>query len=185
MGLSTHVLDTMHGAPAAGMAVELFSTAGGGAALLKRFVLRFTFGSPTDFEVGSASYDAATGQLRITVSASGMPLSAFPVGAGVQLRPRFFRVITEGTPDNLPSSSSVVVEFQATTENVQGDPDGSPGALSAWVKDITLINPNVAGHPNYRFFRFRISFDISAQGDPLSFNTPIPSLDFIRIPFRF
>ena len=28
MGLSTHVLDTMHGCPAAGMQVELYTTAG-------------------------------------------------------------------------------------------------------------------------------------------------------------
>jgi len=39
MGLSTHVLDTMHGSPAAGMAVELFTTAGGKAELVKSFVL--------------------------------------------------------------------------------------------------------------------------------------------------
>jgi 5-hydroxyisourate hydrolase len=39
MGLSTHVLDTMHGTPAAGMAVELYTTGGSAAALVKRFVL--------------------------------------------------------------------------------------------------------------------------------------------------
>jgi 5-hydroxyisourate hydrolase len=39
MGLSTHVLDTMHGGPAAGMAVELYTTDGGEAVLVKRFVL--------------------------------------------------------------------------------------------------------------------------------------------------
>ena len=39
MGLSTHVLDTMHGCPAAGMAVELYATEGDNTALLKRFVL--------------------------------------------------------------------------------------------------------------------------------------------------
>jgi len=39
MGLSTHVLDTMHGCPAAGMAVRLYSTAGGQATLLKELVL--------------------------------------------------------------------------------------------------------------------------------------------------
>lgn len=39
MGLSTHVLDTMHGAPAAGMAVELYTTDGEHTALVKRFVL--------------------------------------------------------------------------------------------------------------------------------------------------
>ena len=39
MGLSTHVLDTMHGCPAAGMAVELYSTQGANTSLLKHFVL--------------------------------------------------------------------------------------------------------------------------------------------------
>ena len=39
MGLSTHVLDTMHGTPAAGMAVELYTTQGGQATLVRRFQL--------------------------------------------------------------------------------------------------------------------------------------------------
>ena len=39
MGFSTHVLDTMHGCPAAGMAVSLFSTQGDEATLLQRLVL--------------------------------------------------------------------------------------------------------------------------------------------------
>src|SRR5689334_12149320 len=39
MGLSTHVLDTMHGTPAAGMAVELHARDGERTALVKRFVL--------------------------------------------------------------------------------------------------------------------------------------------------
>lgn len=39
MGLSTHVLDTMHGSPAAGMAVQLYTTDGDAATLVKEFVL--------------------------------------------------------------------------------------------------------------------------------------------------
>jgi 5-hydroxyisourate hydrolase len=39
MGLSTHVLDTMHGRPAAGMAVALYTTKGSGATLAGRFTL--------------------------------------------------------------------------------------------------------------------------------------------------
>ena len=39
MGLSTHVLDTMHGCPAAGMAVELYTTVGADTDLVKRFTL--------------------------------------------------------------------------------------------------------------------------------------------------
>ena len=38
MGLSTHVLDTMHGSPAVGMAVELYATQGAATTLIKRFV---------------------------------------------------------------------------------------------------------------------------------------------------
>jgi len=39
MGLSTHVLDTMHGRPAAAMAVALYTTQGDEATLVKKFVL--------------------------------------------------------------------------------------------------------------------------------------------------
>lgn len=39
MGLSTHVLDTMHGCPAAGMTVSLYTTDGEVATLVRRFVL--------------------------------------------------------------------------------------------------------------------------------------------------
>lgn len=39
MGLSTHVLDTMHGTPAAGMVVALYTTQGEQATLVKRFIL--------------------------------------------------------------------------------------------------------------------------------------------------
>ncbi|MGI4779009.1 MAG: hydroxyisourate hydrolase [Janthinobacterium lividum] len=39
MGMSTHVLDTMHGTPAAGMAVALYTTQGESATLVRSFVL--------------------------------------------------------------------------------------------------------------------------------------------------
>lgn len=39
MGLTTHVLDTMHGCPAAGMAVALYATDGSDARLLGRYTL--------------------------------------------------------------------------------------------------------------------------------------------------
>ncbi|RYF79152.1 MAG: hydroxyisourate hydrolase [Comamonadaceae bacterium] len=40
MGMSTHVLDTMHGTPAAGMAVALYTTTPDGqATLVRRFAL--------------------------------------------------------------------------------------------------------------------------------------------------
>ena len=39
MGLSTHVLDTMHGCPAAGMAVALYTMQGDAASLVRRVTL--------------------------------------------------------------------------------------------------------------------------------------------------
>ena len=60
MGLSTHVLDTMHGCPAAGMAVELFAITPAGATSLKRFALnddgRFSGGlvlGPAELQAGN------------------------------------------------------------------------------------------------------------------------------------
>jgi 5-hydroxyisourate hydrolase len=46
VGLSTHVLDTMHGCPAAGMAVELYTTAGQAATLVTRLTLNADGRSP-------------------------------------------------------------------------------------------------------------------------------------------
>ena len=152
-------------------------------ALTRRFRLRFINLTATNFDVGSASYDATTDELRLTVSGGILPLAGFIPGDSIELRPRFFRVLTDGDADSLPDSSEILVQFQATTENAQGDPDLLNA--SAFVTDISLLDPNVAGHPNYRFFRFQVTFDISAQGAPLTFDTPIPSLDFIRVPFRF
>lgn len=39
MGMSTHVLDTMHGCPAAGMAVALYTTQGSEATLVRSLIL--------------------------------------------------------------------------------------------------------------------------------------------------
>lgn len=46
MGLSTHVLDTMHGTPAGGMSAELYATGPQGETLIKRFVLTADGRSP-------------------------------------------------------------------------------------------------------------------------------------------
>jgi 5-hydroxyisourate hydrolase len=46
MGLSTHVLDTMHGCPAAGMQVELYTLQGEMTTLVKRLALNVDGRSP-------------------------------------------------------------------------------------------------------------------------------------------
>lgn len=67
MGLSTHVLDTMHGCPAAGMRIALYATAGEQATLLKELVLN------QDGRTGAPLFDnttlrAGTYRLRFDVA---------------------------------------------------------------------------------------------------------------------
>ena len=68
MGLSTHVLDTMHGTPAAGMAVELHAT-GGAPVLVKRFVLNADGRNPDGPLFDNASLKTGTYRLVFDVAA--------------------------------------------------------------------------------------------------------------------
>jgi 5-hydroxyisourate hydrolase len=69
MGLSTHVLDTMHGTPAAGMAVELYTTGSGAPALAKRFVLNADGRNPDGPLFDNASLRVGTFRLVFDVAA--------------------------------------------------------------------------------------------------------------------
>ena len=69
MGLSTHVLDTMHGTPAAGMAVALYTTQGGSATLVKRLVLNHDGRNPEGPLYDNASLKAGTYRLVFEVAA--------------------------------------------------------------------------------------------------------------------
>lgn len=71
MGLSTHVLDTMHGTPAGGMAVELYAMgAGAGApALVKRFTLNADGRNPDGPLYDNASLQKGTYRLVFDVAA--------------------------------------------------------------------------------------------------------------------
>jgi hypothetical protein len=152
--------------------------------LLQRFLIRVSNPAAFDFEVAAVSYDPASNTLRLTVDASGTPLQGME-GAQVEVRPRFFRVVTSNTPNFLPASSKITIEFQATQPDSQGNPSTDPNLLSPWTTDITTLDPSTGTNPNYRFLRFRVSFDIAANGGDLTPDTPIPGLDFLRTPFRF
>jgi 5-hydroxyisourate hydrolase len=69
MGLSTHVLDTMHGCPAAGMAVELYTTGAAGAALVKRCVLNADGRNPDGPLLDNASLTKGCYRLVFDVAA--------------------------------------------------------------------------------------------------------------------
>ena len=68
MGLSTHVLDTMHGTPAAGMQVALYATDGTSVRCLKQFVLNQDGRNPDGLLIDNASLQAGTYRLVFEVS---------------------------------------------------------------------------------------------------------------------
>ncbi len=69
MGLSTHVLDTMHGTPAAGMQVALYTTDGDQTTLVKQFVLNHDGRNPDGMLYDHASLRAGTYRLVFDVAA--------------------------------------------------------------------------------------------------------------------
>ena len=69
MGLSTHVLDTMHGCPAAGMHVSLYTTEGQFATLVKSFTLNADGRNPDGPLYDNASLQKGTYRLVFDVAA--------------------------------------------------------------------------------------------------------------------
>ena len=68
MGLSTHVLDTMHGTPAAAMRVSLYTTEGDTAALLKQVVLNQDGRNPDGLLIAHDQLRAGTYRLVFDVA---------------------------------------------------------------------------------------------------------------------
>jgi 5-hydroxyisourate hydrolase len=69
MRLSTHVLDTMHGVPAAGMRGALYRTADGGSTLLKRFTLDHDGRAPGGPLLADADFQPGVYRLVFEVAA--------------------------------------------------------------------------------------------------------------------
>ena len=69
MGLSTHVLDTMHGTPAAGMHVALYASQGEQATLVKSFVLNADGRNPDGMLIEHANLKVGTYRLVFDVAA--------------------------------------------------------------------------------------------------------------------
>ncbi len=67
MGLSTHVLDTMHGSPAAGMRVSFYSVADGQCTLVSQFALNADGRNPGGLLLDNASLKVGTYRLSFDV----------------------------------------------------------------------------------------------------------------------
>jgi 5-hydroxyisourate hydrolase len=69
MGLSTHVLDIMHGKPAVGMGVALYRTDEGGAQRIKQFILDQDGRNPDGLLIGQTELTRGTYRLVFDVAA--------------------------------------------------------------------------------------------------------------------
>lgn len=127
-------------------------------------------------EVATASYDAGTGRLELTIANTSPPLlDDVPGPATVALHPRSFLVVTDGTPDRLPAGWSLRLAFQATGETDSGAPDVD--AAQPWTADAGTL-----GGPGVAWYRFEVEFHRDAEA---STDDGVPRLDFARLPFRF
>jgi len=156
--------------------------------LLKHFVVQLAQASApanlVNFDVASASYDSTTQLLSLTVDGSGPSLASFAPGGGItaSVHPAFFRIASDGVPDSLPATAEVQIRFEATSADVDGLPvSPSLVPLTSNIGDLNTSPFN----KDLRFIRFEVLFDIDALGNGLSPSSPIPAIDFLRIPFRY
>jgi hypothetical protein len=153
-------------------------------ALVKNFVLRIAGATTKRFEITAATYDSTLHTMRVTVADSGAPLATLTGTAAII--PRFFRVAEDGQFDKLSSTSTIKIEYQAAPAAASGLPNES--LATAWVTDINALNApplSVPTNTNLRFFRFRVAFEIGIGQASLEFDTPTPSIDFLKVPFKF
>lgn len=132
------------------------------------------------FQIVGASYNQSSDVMTITTSVADSPMSFAldnnnPVWA---IHPKFFRVDTTGLKNSLPSSTAVRLEFQAADElapgtNLPGPP--VPG-VNQWTSNLSTLKGN-------RFIRYRVTFEADALSEGIDLSSPLPILDYVKIPF--
>lgn len=132
------------------------------------------------FQIVGASYDRASDVLRMQTRVSDTPMQfALDVNSPTwSVRQKFLRVETSGLRDGLPSSTSIRLEFQGADESAAGS--NEPGAP---FPSATGWTPNLTSLLGYRFIRYRVTFDADAQSDGIDLNSPLPLMDYLKLPF--
>jgi hypothetical protein len=132
------------------------------------------------FQVVGAEYDRPADVLRLQTRVSDTPMQfALDSGNPVwSVRQKYFRVETSGVRDSLPNSTAIKLEFQGADEaaagtNVPGAP--FPGAV-AWTSDLSALK-------GYRYIRYRVTFDADAQSTGINLSSPLPLIDYLKLPF--
>ena len=166
--------------------------------LLRHFLVELLeVATPTNFQrfdVVSATYDSVTQMLTLNFDPNGPAMETFQAVGQIdaELQPAYFRVVTSGVPDSLPTSTNVSIFLSATTADAFGDPDLTYGMnmdepLVNFTPDVNdpVTGLNFAGNKDLRFFRFEVLFDIDTGLAGLSPTNPIPALEFFRLGFQY
>lgn len=129
------------------------------------------------YEVVDVSYNTTTKVMVLTTSLLDGPMtfalnSSNPVWS---VKKKFFRVATSGVKDGLPDSTDVFVQFQ-----VADDISAPVGGAGTWHQDLTPAL--VAGQ---RFIRYRVTFEANAGGGQMDLSSPLPLMEYIKIPFTW
>lgn len=133
------------------------------------------------FEVVDAVYNATDDIMTLTTPSSDSPMTfALDSGNPVwSVKEKYFRVDTSGLKNSLPASTSIKFEFQGADEflpgfGIPGDPFDVGG--ETWLTDLDDLD-------GARFIRYRVTFEVDAQGTGVDLTSPLPVIDYVKLPF--
>ena len=145
-------------------------------------LLPAALGRPDDsFEIVDASYDPTLDRLSLVTSTIDGDMSSLAglAGATWQVRPKFFRFEFGNSKDSLPEDGFVLIEFQGDDEAFPGaNEPGGAGGLTAWTTDLADLDGK-------RFFRYRMTVEMSESGTTYQLTDPRPILRYFKLPFAW
>jgi hypothetical protein len=132
------------------------------------------------FQIVSATYDRATDTLRLSSRTTDSPMefALDPNSPIWSVREKYFRVETNGLRDSMPTSTAIRLEFQGADESAAGS--NQPGTPFPSAVSWT---PNLSTLKGFRFIRYRVTFDADAQSTGIDLNSPLPLIDYLKLPF--
>jgi hypothetical protein len=132
------------------------------------------------FQIVGATYDRASDTLRLSSRTTDSPMefALDPNSPIWSVREKYFRVETSGLRDSMPTSTAIRLEFQGADESAAGS--NQPGApfpsAVTWATDLSTLK-------GYRYLRYRVTFDADAQSTGIDLNSPLPLIDYLKLPF--
>lgn len=132
------------------------------------------------FEIVDATYDRGEDVVVLTTATTDSPMTfALDSGNPVwSVKEKFFRIDTTGSKNSLPASATIKFEFQGADELFPGT--GLPGAAfdvggETWLTDLTDLD-------GARFIRYRITFEVDASDTGVDLTSPLPVMDYVKLP---